>query len=213
MRFWAVAKLVLIWLGRISGIAAATAAGIYTYYAGQQWGIMREQLKSQDRPWVGVSQLVVVRPLARNAAMQVNVRLKNWGKSPALYIVPHVILVPVFPKQTIEELLNAHDRTCLQAMPNWDDTREGFIVFPDEDDSMFPVVSLDVGLTPSQIDFLNAVPGATSAPAPSLGIWLLGCIDYFDQHKFAHRTRFCRFFIPDDPAHPWGFCPYGNSGT
>ncbi len=56
-------------------------------------------------------------------------------------------------------------------------------------------------LNDREVNFLNSgQPGTPDNPSPSspttMRLYFVGCIDYFDEFKGPHRTRFCYFFDP-----------------
>jgi hypothetical protein len=152
-----------------------------------------EQVSIADRPWVGVAGVSITRHMAHSVAMQAKITFNNSGRSPALHLIPHVVLVRVVPKETAESIFEKRDKDCIQPKPKWSDIKGGMLYLPGENDGYFNVVS--DALPDNEVDFLNGVQGASIAPVPSLGMWLVGCFDYFDQFHRAHRTYVCRFLV------------------
>jgi hypothetical protein len=53
-----------------------------------------------------------------------------------------------------------------------------------------------------------------AANLPRHGLYLTGCIDYFDESYKAHRTYFCEAYWPKGrPGGVFYFCPRGNSAN
>jgi hypothetical protein len=177
----------------------------YTTVAFLQWRTLRQQLVTSDRPWIGVGAVTVTRALSHTVAMQISIHLENVGKSPALHVTPHGVLLKVEPGETPEGILKKRVPVCSNPKPRWSNTVGGALYLPGPPGGSLSLVSGP--MSDSEADFLNGMPATISQP--SLGLWAVGCVDYFDAFQQAHRTYFCEFLMGEPQR--FFFCADGNN--
>ena len=189
------------------------------------------ELKYSERAWLGVAVINITQQLASNQAMKLEVPFENSGKSPALHVLNRMVLKPerTFFRTEFEVPLSYDPAIadCYKPKPKWSGDLGGEIVLPgsigmishltsqvfdDDDLSDLAHATPTPQATPSQAAHLpDASP--TLAPMPHLGelnLFLVGCVDYFDEFHVVHRTQFCEYYSPGPPP-VFAFCPKGNS--
>jgi hypothetical protein len=180
----------------------------YAYLTSELVGVSKRQLDIADRPWVGIGTITITGQLAHNVSMHVAIPLENVGRSPALHLIPHVILKAIAPRETPHSALIQDRAMCAQPTPKWEDKGEGIFYLPGKTDGGFAATSDP--MPDNQVDFLNELPNAVIWPLPSLGLFLVGCIDYFDQLHNSHRTYFCQYYAEWGGAKRFIICPTDN---
>jgi hypothetical protein len=105
---------------------------------------------------------------------------------------------------------------CLGAKPIWTATHQGNLLLPKGDNTSI-VESHDISDKLSQA--IN-IPLSLPIPKPwqtpdniRQNLFLVGCIDYFDEFGLSHRTTVCQFYAAPTIASlsdPFAVCINGN---
>jgi hypothetical protein len=141
--------------------------------------------------------------------MKITVHLHNGGKSPALHVLPHLIFTPwISAKENFEvpTLKNTILQECDKPKPSWRDDLPGTVILPGVPASLdmvsYPIGTKTVKVVIGELDFditdetWKDFPRTTlPLVKPTLRLYLVGCIDYFDQFETSHRTRICKYWL------------------
>jgi hypothetical protein len=171
----------------------------------------REALILDQRPWVGFGEVNILSPLAEGQPLAIKARALNSGKSPAVYLQKYLVLKPwISPEgDNIIPLFNdpaiAH---CFQPKPKWSSDLTGGIVLPGAGgiyiSEKSPILGQDIvnvitkKRSASTVnDFMGGIPQfptSEKAERLTIGLFLVGCIDYFDQFRKSHRISVCYLY-------------------
>ena len=150
---------------------------------------MAKQLDLSERPWVSAD-VSIAQPLLFNesgAVTSIRVRLKNVGRSMALYVSVWTALKVGAPDPSEQEKLCAVPKAPANANSDY-----GYLVFPDQElDEVQPLIA------PSK-DIEEGVKGPI---AGMVMFYVLVCVDYrssFD--PIHHQTRLVRLLARPDPT-------------
>lgn len=201
-----------------------------------------KQLTYSQRPWVGPGIITVVKPLAHGEPMEITVVSENGGRSPALHEVSLLVLVPKIVPHDWRTVIKEEVPDCLKEKPIWDDNLGGSLILPSTGGLASSSVASTVKsrtLSNKDVDAIlqtptpvptptsSASPVSTSTPTPTptpeppslsdagtINLFVIGCMNYFDEFKQPHRTYVCEWFIPNTatPQTPFRFCNLGNNG-
>jgi hypothetical protein len=231
-RYW---KRQVFWqaTGAIATIFAFAAAALYVCYAKQQVGEMKQsvdnaetQFEAAQRPWLGLGTVNIDQPLSPAQTMLISASVPNGGRSPGLHTVAYGHLELRFASEILAD--QSVQPQCNMPEPKWSKTTEssgGSLVLPSanpgsESMKLFwdsPALNQDevdsIQTTGSILQQLTDPPTKYQASnLPRHGLYLTGCIDYFDGSLKGHRTYFCEAYWPKGrPGGLFYFCPRGNS--
>jgi hypothetical protein len=190
------------WIEAFCGIALVIITGAYTYYAGQQLGVIKTTLNS-DRPWVGINgsgnfQLEIT----EGGPLSVSINAQNVGRTPALNAVSVNKLEFVPPNGHIPDF-GGYSKA--EASPP-------VILFP----GSVTTIHIDTSKLSAQGNaFAHLSPPEVEAlKNGTVQIYVYGSIWYDDTlHTREHRTDYCFVQIPD-PLKPaaanFGACKTHN---
>jgi hypothetical protein len=202
--------------------------------------VARDTLTAGNRPWVGVSGTEPLGEMIPGEPFRVRVRLKNVGHSPGLHVEIRAYLSPLIGRREIMGKVPFMDMStlppCVQPKPQWDDRTNGNFILPGENERMWIVKSTPHPMNETTIKFVKGREsddpvvskeefeqfptffriGPKDFDDPSIrktvGLYLVGCINYFDEFAVAHRTTFCFRYEHAMKEEDRGFsmCEYGH---
>jgi hypothetical protein len=216
-------------IGLATLFAVIVYAGITLYLA----VVAHEQLVYSERPWVGIGTVTLAGKATPGKPIKIIVFFANSGKSPALHVFETLILKPwLYPPNDGEIPLrtdpNLH--VCVEGPPKWADDLGGGIILPGATTGQMeypaPIIANDLMTLLDQPQQKAMIPlaeyadvGRSKTPIGAngqFGLFLSGCIYYFDEFRKSHSTYVCSFYIPSESA-PNGAifanCPKGNSAN
>jgi hypothetical protein len=215
--------------GQSIGIALAFVGSVISIW-------VTLHLHSEDqRPWVGFGPIDVVAPPTKGETIHARITIQNGGHSPALNLSPHWVFKPwLSPKNdTGIPLMNESDiRACTQPKPKWSANAGGGMILPGAQGMVIepesPILNETVvGLITKKAGTYHYGPSglagdpelASVARATAnttdwvINLYLVGCIDYFDESHRAHRTSFTMIWGPSGQSPNGGLAAWtvGNS--
>lgn len=190
------------------------------------------ELTDRDRPWIALASITTdpIKP-SLGKPVVVHVQIVNSGKSPAVHAVVYGVFKPwigEFNDMSIPLTDDDDIRLCARPKPIWNKwRREGSQTLPgasnlsvDRESPPLDQKILDVLADKSANDFKIVMnkDGTGLFERRQMGLFLVGCIDYFDQFHRSHRTSFCyRYrYLPDSsrPDFPnFTECEFGLGNT
>lgn len=189
----------------------------------------REAMILDQRPWVGIQKIQVLNPPTEGQSIKVKVPIMNGGKSPALYVMHYSILKPwIKPADDMSVPLTDDPAIshCFQPKPVWRQGLTGGMIMPGKPDVYLspesPVMDKEmvnvitkVARANSNSPSMRGIPQSTaSAKAEHLtvGLFLVGCVEYFDQFRTPHRTGICYLYDSSGGGRYGDFsaCAQGN---
>jgi hypothetical protein len=180
------------------------------------WWTLNVTIKNaqlDQRAWVGIGDMSILNKPTVGTPLEIKAVLKNSGRSPAIHMFTygHFFLL----KRAVGDVripFTEHPDllSCEGPKPYWNDVLGGSMFIPGSDSMSLNRVSEALpeaflefvmrGKTMSPQD-LSAIPTAPNTPPETrswgVGLFFVGCIDYFDIFRNAHRTSFCYFFSHD----------------
>jgi len=212
---------------------------VVTFYACVTFYLAKtahEQMVYSERPWLGPGPIDITAKLTANKAMNVVITIMNSGKSPALHVFPKGILRPiVLPAgdSRVPFIKDPDIIDCSKSKLRWPDNLGGAMVLPGSPSQNFELnspplnqESIDILTDKTKTanvsdEALKDIPRADTSTIGTtnwmLGLYLVGCFDYFDEFHQSHRTSFCYFYkLTSDLRFPngnFGGCPSGNYPT
>ena len=212
-----------------------SALVIAAFYAGVTFWLAilaREQLTYSERPWVGAGPIDIAAKPTEGQPLTVKITLLNSGRSPAVHLISSAILNPVMmPRADYGSRIPFIDDpsviSCSTSKPRWNDELGGSILLPGATNQSLNLKSpllnktvINIITSTSQTVFpndksLEDIPRTSAPPSTqqwALGLYLVGCFDYFDEFHKAHRTSFCYFYAPSEiePKGVFNGCAKGN---
>lgn len=214
-------------LNRRIALWAVLGAWIYAGIAFWQVQEMRSSSANAERPWAGIGNVVVIDKTIPNKPIKISAPIINGGKSPAIYMTISQTFKLWATTRTDGSLpLHTEISTCTKPLPKWKDDLNGTVLIPG-------VVQYIEGTSPpiSPVMFnfwSNKKPFDDPAeageevvfgikPKPSepwmIGLFFVGCLNYFDQQHRPHRTSWCYYYDPSRAVLYGSFilCDKGNS--
>jgi hypothetical protein len=216
-------------VGLATLVAVIVYAGITLYLA----VVAHEQLVYSERPWVGLATVTLTGKATPGKPIKIAVFFSNSGRSPALHVFEYLILKPwVYPSNDDEIPLRTDPdlRMCVENPPKWADDLGGGILLPGAPTGQ---MEYQAPIIPDDLMTLLDHPLQTATIPPAeyanvgrskkpigmngqFGLFLSGCIYYFDEFRKSHSTYVCSFYIPSESAPNGGLfanCPKGNSAN
>jgi len=217
--------LALVLLTISTGVGLADAQTTTKGIAVDSFGNAYVTDGTSERPRVGVGKIRVFQKLAHATPMMVEVPVLNTGLTPALYTQCWAVLFPQFVLTHDQKFLPPPQiADCLRPKRTWSNNLHGDIVTPGGTTHL--ALTSEV-LSDWAVDAANAQDNRKVLPLPlptplpsfllvpsnaaldSLGMFIVGCTEYFDSWHKAHRTTFCAIYNPR--AQAFGPCDAGNS--
>jgi hypothetical protein len=165
--------------------------------------------------------------------LTVRVTVVNSGKSPALHVLAQDVLKPIILPAgdlRVPFIGDPMIPECSEPKTQWKNDLGGTIVLPGSanqssdikspslNQEIVDVITNKIPTVFTTDEGLKDIPRMTSSPTVQgwvMGLYLVGCFDYFDEFHNAYRTSLCLFYEPSSvPAFPngvFGSCPKGNS--
>lgn len=195
--------------------------------------IAEENIRESERPWVGVGPIDILAKPLDGQAVKIRITILNGGRSPAIHSNSYALFNTwVYPRgdSRIPLIDDPSLKRCRGSKPKWANDAGGTTILPGVTnvtvDLHSPIVNkpqVDLLLNPEH--FLSgeprelAITNVPRAPAPpntqqwSFGLFLVGCMNYFDESHAAHRTNWCYFYSPSGytPNGTFSSCWKGNS--
>lgn len=170
-------------------------------------------MRQSQRPWVGLGAITILRPLRHKQALKIRATMQNGGKSPALCLRTRPVLDAGWSMpQDVRVPLSDKIPECEKPSPKWDKKMLGTMLLPGPPERSF--IAETRILSDKEVDFLNRGAPLEGPPGSVFGLYLVGCIDYFDDSlKRPYRTYYCRFYLPPTKDAPDGYfadCARGN---
>jgi hypothetical protein len=164
----------------ITGIA-------YTSFAFLQWQTMHDTL-SLERPWLGPTQRRPVLVDAKTGQIQaVYWNIRNGGRSPAINVHYNMVLMigPILDFNQLDRNKYPKVTPCENRLTG----EQGNVLVPNSE------IGIRVAILPEVRARLSSVYSST------VGLYLVGCIDYSDTTKQARfRTNVLEYFDPSPPG-------------
>ena len=183
-----------------------------------------------QRPWVGITGAKILSPPTEGQSFKVRVPILNSGKSPALYMMQYSVFKPWLKPEDDMSIPLTNDpaiRHCFQSKPTWNPNLTGAMVLPGasggylfQESPILDKEKFDVIMkrAPAYTNSpsMRTIPQSTAsekAERLTLGLFLVGCIDYFDQFQAPHRTGIWYLFDSSGggPYGDFSNCANGNS--
>jgi hypothetical protein len=177
-----------LWLQWILAATAVVASivGIFTLIILKRTlEITTDQLHRSQRPWIGITDLIITDPLTfdnNGARITVRANLKNYGNSPANTTYPVADIVIGKDQQAAKALQQSLCSFSILDVMN--KAEVGNTLFPNQE--------VQTPLLPQTIRWEDMKGGKTAKTNMSL----VGCVMYLDQFGKSHRTNFFYFFVP-----------------
>lgn len=193
----------------------------------------KDALTESERPWVGPGPIDILTKPTAGQPLTVRVTVVNSGKSPALHVLAQDVLKPIILPAgdlRVPFIGDPMIPECSEPKPQWKNDLGGTIVLPGStnqssdikspslNQEIVDVITNKIPTVFTTDEGLKDIPRMTSSPTVRgwvMGLYLVGCFDYFDEFHNAYRTSFCLFYEPSSvPAFPngvFGSCPKGNS--
>jgi hypothetical protein len=209
------------------------AVGIYAAITFWLAVTARQQLTYSERPWVGAGPIDIAAKPTAGQPLNVRITIFNSGKSPALHMLASEVLNPIILPAgdlRVPFLDDFHIADCVKRKTKWSDDLGGSIILPGAtnqglslsssilNQTIVDIITQKVPTISVQSEGLKSLP-YLAAPEIThnweVGLYLVGCFNYFDEFHEPHRSAFCYFYIPaTSPAFPngsFGSCPRGNN--
>jgi hypothetical protein len=147
-----------------------------------------------ERLWIGprITRLLSLEPLK---PVRFTTDFQNSGKSPALGVHVVVMNVSGVPPTDDVHSMRVSQNTACDGWPNI--SRDGPMVLPGATYG----VNFSSDPLPTQASTEAVLKG-------SVGMYLLGCVRYWDAFGKIHDTKFCQFFSPSDGQ--FNYCQGSN---
>ena len=179
----------------------------------QQNEIMRETFRLDKRAWIGVSGTKPLGEMIPGEHFRVRVKFKNVGSSPGLYVETAAYFSPVIKARDVKRV-PLRDLSvlppCMLPKPQWNERTTGSFVLPGKEhvginqptadpmnettikfvkgrEADEPVISPEEW---QQFSWSMGVRPNDPTKKKTVGLYLVGCINYFDEFKVPHRTNF-----------------------
>ena len=190
-----------------------------------------------QRAWIGIDRATVVDDLAAGKPMVVEAGIKNAGKTPAIHIFYYGQLSlwkSTVGYKGVPFNESSNYASCVGPKPKWEDVPSGGMIVPGADIRYVRVSkpiqkeyvelkrNYEAGAVIRQpaLDVFSEIPVVPDAPPNSEGLqidlYLVGCVNYFDIFRNAHRTTFCfqygydRALVSQFPKGAFVSCDKGN---
>jgi hypothetical protein len=194
--------------------------------------IARDTLTNTERPWIGPSSANFTEKATAGRPIKISVTVTNSGKSPALHVFERLAFKPwAYPIDDLKMppfLMDPILGPCMKGIPKWTDDLGGGILLPGA--STGPLEYKSPALGDALIKLLNEpampepIPNAEMASIGHsdtkssgkivFGLFMAGCIDYFDEFGKRHRTYVCSMYSPSETGQNGALlanCLKGNS--
>jgi hypothetical protein len=182
------------------------------------WGtliVTIENAQDDKRAWVGVGEIQILGKPIGEQALSIRAGVKNSGESPAVHAFVHghlSLLKSAFGDMRIPLSEHPELGNCKGPKLSWSNTLGGTTIVPGSDamsigrvsqalpEKFIEIVTMRLRLDLSSQD-LARFPTAPNAPPETkdweVGLYFVGCVNYFDTFRKAHRTSFCYKYVYD----------------
>lgn len=186
VNWWTEGKLLALFTGILT---------LFTYFLWQTSQHQSDYIELADRPWISVNKVDFLQMMEHGKEMIVSISVINGGRSPALEVVPSLRLELRYGSEvSVNKSLQSE---CNKPKREWKDRILGQIVLPRIDNNIKWTVN-GPKLIDSDVDAIREtgsiplksgeVPTQEFANLPRHGLYLTGCVDYFDQFHRPYRT-------------------------
>lgn len=205
----------------------------------EQNEVMRETFRMDKRAWVGVIGTKPLGEMIPGEPFRVRIRFKNVGNSPGLYVETQAYFSPVIGVREVMKKVPFMDYSmlplCIRPKPQWDERVNGIFVMPGKEHvwidqpTTYPMNETTIKLvkgkeyddpvvSPEEFEQfpirMRIEPNdlGDSSKRKKVGLYLVGCINYFDEFKVSHRTTFCLRYehALEEKDRVFSMCEYGN---
>lgn len=172
-----------------------------------------ENARLDKRAWVGLGDIVILNKPTAGIPLEVKAVLKNSGESPAIhmFMYGHLFLLKSAAEDVRIPFTEHPDLlSCERPKPYWNDALGGAMFIPGSDSmslnrvsEALPEAFLELAMRGKSMwpHDLSVIPTAPNTHPDTrswkVGLFFVGCIDYFDVFRNAHRTSFCYSFSHD----------------
>jgi hypothetical protein len=189
----------------------------------------RDTISREQRPWVSTGPIRIYNKPTEDQPIRIRIQFLNGGRSPAVYLLHYTVFKPwILPSGDLNVPLISDSAItqCSKPKPKWGPDLGGAIMQPGDTNTYIerqsPVLNKDIvnvimkkepGYEKSTgLRGIPQSPASAKAEKLTLGLYLVGCIDYFDQFRNAHRTAFCYHYDPfgTPPNGDFANCARGN---
>lgn len=198
-------------------------------------------VRTDKRAWVSPGDIQILNKPETGKPLNIKVGIKNSGESPAvhLFTADRLALLKSAKGDLPQVPFSDHVdlASCIGPKPKWEDVSGGAILIPGSDamslsKSSDPLPETYMAIVrkgqSSNLPFqdlkgqeeFNTIPTAPNTPPETkfwqIGLYYVGCINYFDAFREAHRTSFCYVFLIDPATETvesmgtFHVCKYGN---
>jgi len=161
--------------------------------------------RRDQRPYLIADVPAFVSPPAANQNIQVNLNLRNIGKTPATKVWWNLHLTPYRPTNR-EEFLKFLPPIFTDLEHKSEQGRKEIKDFPFEQD----VAPNQPIFTTTQETVVIDDKNFPDLQAGKLALFLNGVVSYTDSFKGSYQTDFCYYFVGSDPK-VWHFCDAFNA--
>jgi hypothetical protein len=173
-----------------------------------------DALIASTRPWVGVKGIEPLGKMIPGKPFYVRVKFKNVGNSPGLDVGGNSYFSPVIKAREVKRV-PLRDLSvlglCMLPKPQWSERITGGFILPGEEymwidqPTAYPMNETTIKLVKGreedepvispeewqQFRWTIGVGPKDLVKKKTVGLYLVGCINYFDEFKNPHRTNFC----------------------
>jgi hypothetical protein len=176
--------------------------------------VASDALIASTRPWVGVKGIEPLGKMVPGKPFYVRVKFKNVGNSPGLDVGGNAYFSPVIKAREVKRV-PLRDLSvlglCMLPKPQWSERITGGFILPGEEymwidqPTADPMNEITIKLVKGreedepvispeewqQFRWTIGVGPKDLVKKKTVGLYLVGCINYFDEFKNSHRTNFC----------------------
>ncbi len=198
----------------------------------RQTDTAERSLALSQRPWVGFGKITPRDKLTPEVPLEILVEIKNAGDSPGLRVSLHYIFSPWRRTKEDKRLPFRNDlrmAPCVGPEPRQTESAGGALILPTSNGSytasyisgalsetVIKILESEKGQDiNAPVKDLDVIPRADDQPRgqETVGLYFVGCLNYFDELRVAHRTTFCYSYQPAPPNGIFVACEEGNDAT